>query len=154
MEEETEVEEVKESVGEHHLVQRELCSALWSVSFEHAANQQAIANSGGIPQLIALLSDNPEIHREAAGALWSLAADVDNQKVIASEGGIPQLVDLLRTGKKNFAQETAAGALRSLAQLPSNRDLIAQAGGIGLLVPLFDGGTDMAKEQVAAALLT
>jgi len=145
---------VDSSIAEHYVIQRELAMALWSMSHNNTAVQQAIASAGGVPLLISLLSDDPEIHRSAAGALWSLAADARNQKLIAAEGGIPHLVELLRTGKKNCAQETAAGALRSLAQEPENRNTIADADGIACLVPLFDGGTDMAKTEVTGGLLT
>ena len=111
-----------------------------------------------MPLLIALISDNVDIHRDAAGALWSLAADEANRKLIADEGGIPELVKLLKVGQKTnlAAQETAAGALHSLAMRPENRDLIADAGegGIGLLVPLLETGTELAKAEVTGALLT
>ena len=154
---ENEVEQEEEedpSMSKHQHIHKELSSAIWSVSFKCPANQKAIASYNGLPLIIALLNDHPSIHRDAAGALWSLAADPTNQKLIAESGGIPDLVEILKTGKKNFAQETAAGALHILATRVENRDLIADAGGIGLLVPLFDGGTDMAKEEVAGALLT
>ena len=141
--------------GEHHLTQRELSSALWSLAAENASIQTQISAEGGIPLLIAMLSDHAEIHREAAGALWSLSADAENRKLIAEAGGIPKLVELLKYGAKNVsAQETATGALHVLAQRAENRDIIADAGGIACLVPLFDGGTPETKELVAAALLT
>ena len=63
--------------GEHHLIQKELASALWSVSFNNASNQIKVSHFGAIPLLIALLSDHADIHRDAAGALWSLASDAD-----------------------------------------------------------------------------
>ena len=121
---------------------------------KNRVTQIAIAEAGGISLLIKLLDDHPEIHRDAAGALWSLASDAGNQKLIADEGGIPQLVELLKTGKKNLAQETAAGALHSLSGRLENRQIISEANGISLLVPLFEGGTDMAKAEVTGALLT
>ena len=154
-EEETEVISDIRPSGEHRFIQKELASALWSISVENVDNQAAIAKEGGLKQLIALLSDEPDIHRDAAGALWSLAQDADNRRIIAEDGGIPMLVELLKSGsRKNLAEETAAGALRVLARRPENRDLISDAGGIGLLVPLFDGGTDNVKAEVAGALLT
>lgn len=151
-------EEVEASAaGEHHRTQNELAAALWSLSIDNPSNQKAIAEESGLPKLIALIDDRPEIHRNAAGALWSLAADSENQRLIADAGGIPQLVELLNSGRKLGtlvgAEETAAGALRSLALRPENRDLIAEAGGISLLVPLFDGGSELAKTEVTGALL-
>ena len=51
-----------------------------------------------------------EVHRNVAGALWSLASFPGNQLAIAEANGIPPLVNLLSTGAVG-AQETAAGAL-------------------------------------------
>ena len=83
------------------------------MTFKHADNQIAVAKVGGIPPLIELLEGNPEVHREVAGALWSLASSTDNQVAIAKSGGIlggiPPLVGLLKTGSRD-AQETVAGA--------------------------------------------
>lgn len=154
---EDEVKEFAEddNVGKHEQIQRELSSALWSMAYENSMNQQAFAKAGAIPLLIALTEDDPEIHRDAAGALWSLAADASNQKAIADDEALPRLVDLLKTGKKTgpSAQETASGALRALAQRAENRDLIEQSEGILHLVNLFDGGTELTKAEVTGALL-
>ena len=150
--EEAEVEPKR--TGEHHLTQTELCAALWSLSTDNSSNQMSIAEEGGLPKLIALLSDNPEIHRDAAGALWSLSKDSTNQRLIAEAEGIPRLSDLLKYGAKNVsAQETAAGALHSLASRPENRDIISSAGSIDVLIPLFDGGSAETKQEVTGALL-
>ena len=144
-----------DSGGKHHLTQKELASALWAIAHKNGLNQKSIAQEGGIPLLIAMLSDHPEVRRDAAGALWSLGADTDNQRLIAQAGGIPKLADLLKTAKNNTAQDTAAGALESLAQLPVNREQIADSDGISLLIPLFEiPCSDQAKRSVSGALLT
>ena len=154
---------VIEATSEHHMIQKELAAALWSISDKNTATQARIARVSAIPLLIALLADHPDIHRDAAGALWSLADDSNNQKLIAGENGIPPIVELLRTPSgltprraalRGRAQETAAGALHSLAARGENRTIIADVGGITLLIPLFDGGTDMAKIETEGALLT
>ena len=116
-------------------------------------NQRAIAKAGGIPSLIALLDGHPEVHRDVAGALWSLSGNEDNQVVIAQAGGITPLVSLLKGGAAG-AQETAAGALHALANTEDNRASISDAGGIPPLVALFDGGSEEGKEQAAGALET
>ena len=139
--------------GKHHLIQRELCSATWSMGNKNPANQKAIADAGGVQLLIAMLGDHPEIRREAAGALWSLAADANNRRLIAEGGGIPKLVELLKPTKTNNAQDTAAGTLESLAERSENRVLIADADGIELLIPLFEGGSPEAKKAVSGGLL-
>lgn len=69
--------------GKHHLTQRELASALWALADANSLNQKSIARAGAIPLLIAMLSDHPEVRRDAAGALWKLAADAGNQRLIA-----------------------------------------------------------------------
>lgn len=130
-----------------------VASAIWSMAYNNAANQMAIAQAGGIPPLIALLKGPTEIHRDAAGALWSLAADPNNQELIADQGGIIPLVSLLRDGSSG-SQETAAGALHALAETDANRVSIANAGGIPLLVALFGGESEAAIEQASGALET
>ena len=131
---------------------RETASALWEMAANHPTNQLAIAAEGGIPPLIALLSHSPEIHRDAAGALWSLAANATNQAAIAEAGGIAPLVALLSNVHNKAAQDTAAGALCVLSGLPENRDAIAKAGGIPTLVALFGAGSADAAAQAAPAL--
>ncbi|KOO32623.1 hypothetical protein Ctob_013926 [Chrysochromulina tobinii] len=144
------------ALNARHATQKELCASLWSLTFGNASNQGAVAEAGGIPLLIALLDSHPDIHRDAAGALWSLAADANNRRLIAEANGIPQLVELLKPGKlgaRSPAQETAAGALHSLAARFENRAAIAEAGGIELLIPLFEGASAEAKSEVEGALL-
>ena len=145
---------VATGTGGHRLTQRELCAALWSLSERNEDNQKLIAHEGGIPLLIALLNDHPEIHCEAAGALWSLAAEATNQRLIAEAAGIPKLCELLKPLAPNvLAQETATGALHRLAANADNRNIIADADGISLLIPLFDGGSTATKQHVTDALL-
>ena len=108
------------------------------------------------PAVIALLSSaSPEVHRDVAGALWSLASPVANQIQIASANGIAPLVQLLRTasgGSQHAAQDTAAGALRVLAELDDNCSKIADEGGVSALVNLFCSGSNAAATQAAGAL--
>ena len=139
-----------------HNVQKEMANAIWAMANTNEENQVAIAAAGGIPSLIALLASNqPDLHREVAGALWALAGNpgnADNQRAIAKAGGIPPLVALLKLGVALGAQETAAGALYALAEAFDNRVSIADAGGISLLVSLLHTGSEECKEQAAGAL--
>ena len=132
-------------------VQKEIASALWSMSLDNSENQIAAAKAGGIHPLIELLEGHPEVHRDAAGALWSLAANRENQMAISKSGGIAPLVSLVTSGSSG-AKETAAGALHALAEASANRVSIAEAGGITPLVALFEEGSAPAKEQAAGAL--
>ena len=135
-------------------LQKEAASALWSMANENTDNQQTIATEHGVPSLIALLSNSrSEVHRDAAGALWSLAAHPDNQQLIAECRGIGPLVKLLSDGDRG-AQETAAGALHALAQRYDNRIAIAAAGGVPALTALLECGSEEAKAQAAGALST
>ena len=45
--------------GEHHLIHKELASALWSLSLNNPSTQAAIAEAGAIPLIISLLSSLP-----------------------------------------------------------------------------------------------
>jgi hypothetical protein len=104
--------------------------------------------------LIALLDDHPDIHYDAAGALWSLSEEPTNQELIAEAGGIPKLCGRLKYVAVNkAARETASGALERLAANADNRVLIADSNGVDLLIPLFDGGSAGTKKHVNAALL-
>ena len=136
-------------------VQRELASALWSLTLNNPENRVAVAEAGGIPPLIELLEGHSEVHRHVAGAIWSLAdMQPANQTTICKSGGIEPLVSLLKNGSKGTREkETAAGALFALAEDYDNRAAIAEAGGIAPLVSLFDGGTVEAIQQASSALL-
>ena len=65
-------------------------AALWALATDNAANQIAISTEGGIEPLVRLIGERglPEVHRDAAGALWSLAASESNAHAITSAGGI------------------------------------------------------------------
>lgn len=139
---------------QRNLAQKELAGALWSTAIDNAAILKSSAAKGGIPRLIRMLSEHPEVHRDAAGALWALSADRKNQHLIAEADGLSPLVELLKNGKKNAAQETAAGALHALAQRADNRTAIGETGAIGLLSKLFEDGSAEAKVETAGALLT
>ena len=93
-----------------------------------ADNKVAIAEAGGIPQLVALLRDGTDAQKaSAAVALCQLAVIDDNRIPIAKAGGIPLLVALVREGTDK-QKEHAALALSALAyQCADNQIAIAQA---------------------------
>jgi hypothetical protein len=142
----------------------ELSAALWSLSDGDADNQEAVAEAGALPVLVRLLSSAAEVgapgggaggaesvQRDAAGALWSLAASARNQQRIAECDAIGPLIGLVTDTAKG-AQETAAGALQRLAARDDNRIDIAACGGVRALVSVFESGVPAAKEQAAGAL--
>lgn len=74
---------------------------------------------GGIPPLVGLLShDQPELHRNACGALRNLSygrQNDENKKAIKSAGGIPSLVRLLKKTPDNEVKELVTGVLWNLS---------------------------------------
>lgn len=148
----------------HSRTQMELCAALWAITKEHPINRRAVADAGGVPVLIAMLEDHPDIHYQAAGAVWSLSVDPTNQRLVAEAGGITKLIELLKPppapnpavhSSVLLAQETVAGALHSLTARAENRELIAQADGITHLVPLlFGSASELTKAEASEALLS
>ena len=131
---------------------KEIACALWSMADHNTANQDAIAEAGGIGLLVKLLECGVrEVHRNAAGVLWSIADSAANQRRIANESAIAPLVALIAE-RNSPAQSTAAGALHSLASLRENCIAIADAGGVPALVALFECRDDDAKQEAADGL--
>ena len=120
--------------------QKDIAGAIWSMAHDNAENQVTIAASGGVPPLIEMLTGASTGYRDAAGALWALAANAANQQTIAEMGGIAPLVAILigRTRGHMEAHETAAGAISMLAKAPELRTKLADAGAISPLVELFN----------------
>ena len=110
-----------------------------------------------------MLTNNPEVHADAAGALWSLAAgSEESQGIVAEEGAIEPLVQILSVKRKHAgasnAQIKACGALAAVADgSPVNQDAMTAAGGIAPLVALLDtchSGVVQAHAATALAELT
>ena len=134
---------------------KEMAGAIWSMAHENADNQAALAQAGAISPLIEMLRGEPSGYRDAAGALWALAADESTQLLIANANAIGPLVAILNArGPALEAHETAAGALGVLARTAKIRSTIAEAGAIVPLVELFNMQSMEAKVQASAALLT
>ena len=66
-----EAEEARQEL--RRAAQREIAGALWSLSLDNPPIQSAVTEAGGLESLICMLEDHPDIHRNAAGALWALA---------------------------------------------------------------------------------
>ncbi|CAE7354175.1 PUB13, partial [Symbiodinium necroappetens] len=137
-----------------------------------ADNQALIAEAGGIPPLVELLSSsNTDVQMMAAAALRHLASNADNKALIAEAGGIPPLVSCLTTGTK-WAQLHAAEALgtlmadwivvdREFVPMPeateiaeANQASIASAGAIDPLIEMLTqrSGVMGFQEMAAQAL--
>ena len=90
---------------------------------DSAANQAAVAKTGGIPPLIVWLS-NAQAQAQAARALLCVAADnTSTQTMIARSNAIPPLIALVRRGSPE-GMDFAARALWHLASQGENQLLL------------------------------
>ena len=102
--------------------------ALWNLA-AHADNKAIIGQTGGIPPLVAMLSQGGDATRleRATGALSSLAIDESNKHAIVNAGGIAPLLVLLEAGPTQLCRQLASAALRELSINPSIcEDLLAR----------------------------
>ena len=94
--------------------------------------------------------DMDGMEREAAGALWCLAADESNRTKIADLGAIPTLIYLMKEGGKGGTQETATGLLVQMAETLMICEKISAADPITACEIVLDQGVDDAKTQASA----
>ena len=96
-----------------------------------------VLRAGGLPKLIALLSEgDADAQRHATAALWPLCDDEFSvQAEIVAQGGVPPLLRILLHSPVAEAQETAGSILTELA-----------------LSPAPNGVAERARDQVKAAL--
>ena len=143
-------------------VQANAALALACVCRGNKANQDVVADLGGLPQLSVLLrpanpqglpSDAPGhlpgfVEAEAAGAIWALAEGHDANKVsIGSSGAVSSLSSLLGSTNEP-AQRHATAALSSISYgQPDNQERVAT-----LLVGLLSSTGDATQKRVAKAL--
>ncbi|XP_077246322.1 plant U-Box 15 [Tasmannia lanceolata] len=135
-----------------HDVQRMAVIKIRMLSKENPDNRISIANNGGIPPLVHLLSyPDPKIQEHTVTALLNLSLDEGNKKSIAKEGAIPAIIDVLQKGTVE-ARENSAAALFSLSMLDENKVMIGSLNGIPPLVDLLQNGTIRGKKDAATAL--
>ncbi|KAK9270022.1 hypothetical protein L1049_025595 [Liquidambar formosana] len=133
-------------------VQRKAVVKIRMLSKENPENRVLIANNGGIPPLVHLLSyPDSKIQEHAVTALLNLSIDEANKKLIAREGAIPAIVEVLQNGTLE-AKENSAAALFSLSMLDENRIIVGLSNGIPPLVDLLQNGTIRGKKDAATAL--
>ena len=128
--------------------------ALWFLAHNNAANKVAIAEAGGIPPLVALVTNGAaDGQKSAAATLQTITADnAANCVAIVEAGGIPPLVALVTNGAAH-GQKWAAAALQNLAaDNADNKVAIVEAGGIGPLVALVASGTADTADWAARVL--
>ncbi|KAM1760899.1 hypothetical protein ACFX12_003730 [Malus domestica] len=122
------------------------------LSKENPENRILIANSGGIPQLIKLLSYlDSKIQDYTVTALLNLSIDEANKRLIAREGSIPGIVEILQHGTDEAGGNSDA-TLFSLSMLGKNKELVGVLNGIPPLVDVLQNGTVRGKKDAATAL--
>ncbi|CAA2968595.1 U-box domain-containing 15-like [Olea europaea subsp. europaea] len=133
-------------------VKREAIFRIRTLSKENPDSRVLIADGGGIPPLVRLLSYKDfEIQEHTVTALLNLSLDEANKRLIAGEGAIPSIIEVLQNGTEE-ARENSAAALFSLSILDENKVLVGSLNGIPPLVDLLCTGTTRGKKDAATAL--
>lgn len=118
-------------------------------------NRMCIAEAGGIPHLVPLLSSSdPKTQEHAVTAMLNLSILPDNKKLIISAGGLDPIIEVLKSGRTMESRENAAATLFSLSvrdelkvQIGSNLDAIPY-----LVALLREGSVRRGKKDAATAL--
>ncbi|GMN50091.1 hypothetical protein TIFTF001_019243 [Ficus carica] len=143
---------VKKLYSQHLDARREAIVKIRMLSKENPDNRILIANSGGIPPLVQLLSyPDSGIQEQTVTALLNLSIDEANKRLIAREGAIPAIIEILQSGTRE-ARENSAAALFSLSMLDENKVIVGNLNGIPPLVELLRNGMIRGKKDAATAL--
>ncbi|KAK6118651.1 hypothetical protein DH2020_047564 [Rehmannia glutinosa] len=135
-------------------VQRDAIVRIRVISKESPDSRSLIANTGGIPPLVSLMSrTDSEIQQHIVTALLNLSLDEANKRLIAREGAIPSIIHVLQNGTQE-AKENSAAAIFSLSILDDNKVLVGCSNGIPPLVDLLRNGTNTGKKDAATALFS
>ncbi|XP_014496821.1 U-box domain-containing protein 15 [Vigna radiata var. radiata] len=148
-----EIPSLVESLGSIHLEeQRKAVEKIRMVSKENAENRVLVAECGGIPPLVQLLSyPDSKIQEHAVTALLNLSIDEGNKRLISSEGAIPAIIEVLENGSC-VAKENSAATLFSLSMLDEIKEIVGQSNGLPALVNLLKNGTVRGKKDAITAL--
>ncbi|KAJ1375515.1 Zinc finger, RING/FYVE/PHD-type [Sesbania bispinosa] len=132
--------------------QRKAVEKIRMLSKENPENRVLVADSGGIPPLVQLLSyPDSKIQEHAVTALLNLSIDEGNKKLISKEGAIPTIIEVLENGSI-VAKENSAATLFSLSMLDEIKEIVGQSNGFPPLVELLRSGTVRGKKDAATAL--
>ncbi|TKY65409.1 U-box domain-containing protein 15 [Spatholobus suberectus] len=148
-----EIPTLVESLWSIHLEeQRKAVEKIRLISKESHENRGLVAEHGGIPPLVQLLSyPDSKIQEHAVTALLNLSIDEGNKRLISAEGAIPAIIEVLENGSC-VAKENSAAALFSLSMLDEIKEIVGQSNGIPPLVDLLRNGTVRGKKDAATAL--
>lgn len=143
---------IKDLSSFHSDVHRKAVMKIRILSKENPDNRLMIANCGGIPPLVQLLSyPDSNTQEHAVTALLNLSIEEANKTHIARAGAIPAVIGILQNGKVE-AKENSAACLFSLSVLDENKVTIGSLNGIPPLVNLLENGTVRGKKDAATAL--
>ncbi|XP_059278842.1 U-box domain-containing protein 15-like isoform X1 [Lycium ferocissimum] len=143
---------IKDLSSSHLEVQRKAVTKIRMLSKENPEKRTLIANYGGIPPLVQLLSyPDSKIQEHAVTALLNLSIDESNKKLISREQAIPEIIEILQNGSIG-AKENSAAALFSLSMLDENKVAIGSLNGIPPLIDLLKNGTIRGRKDAITAL--
>ncbi|KAG4925606.1 hypothetical protein JHK87_051146 [Glycine soja] len=148
-----EIPALVESLSSIHLEeQRKAVEKIRMLSKENPENRVLVAEHGGIPPLVQLLSyPDSKIQEHAVTALLNLSIDEGNKSLISTEGAIPAIIEVLENGSC-VAKENSAAALFSLSMLDEIKEIVGQSNGYPPLVDLLRNGTIRGKKDAVTAL--
>ncbi|KAJ8538182.1 hypothetical protein K7X08_014722 [Anisodus acutangulus] len=143
---------IKDLSSSHLEVQRKAGTKIRMLSKENPEKRTLIANYGGIPPLVQLLSyPDSKIQEHAVTALLNLSIDESNKRLITKENAIPEIIEILQNGSIG-AKENSAAALFSLSMLDENKVAIGSLNGIPPLIDLLKKGTIKGRKDAITAL--
>ncbi|KHN29326.1 U-box domain-containing protein 15 [Glycine soja] len=148
-----EIPALVESLSSIHLEeQRKAVEKIRMLSKENPENRVLVADHGGIPPLVQLLSyPDSKIQEHAVTALLNLSIDEGNKSLISTEGAVPAIIEVLENGSC-VAKENSAAALFSLSMLDEIKEIVGQSNGFPPLVDLLRNGTIRGKKDAVTAL--
>lgn len=103
----------------NNIIKANAAAYLQHLCYMDDPNKQKTRNLGGIPPLVQLLDhDNPDVYRNACGALRNLSygrQNDENKRAIKNAGGVPALINLLRRTSDADVKELVTGVLWNLS---------------------------------------
>ncbi|XP_026668600.1 catenin delta-2 isoform X1 [Ceratina calcarata] len=103
----------------NNIIKANAAAYLQHLCYMDDPNKQKTRSLGGIPPLVQLLDhDNPDVYRNACGALRNLSygrQNDENKRAIKNAGGVPALINLLRRTSDADVKELVTGVLWNLS---------------------------------------
>ncbi|KAH1137958.1 hypothetical protein GYH30_027806 [Glycine max] len=146
-------ETLVESLSSIHLEeQRQAVEKICMLSKENPENRVLVAEHGGMPSLVKLLSYlYSKIQEHVVKTLLNLSIDEGNKCLISTEGVIPAIIEVLENGSC-VVKENSAVALFSLLMLDEIKEIVGQSNGFPPLVDMLRNGTIRGKKDVVTTL--